>query len=206
MFHVKQFQEATNANDEALQRLLVYSELLEKWQKKINLVSSSSIVELWKRHMLDSAQLLPLLPRQGCSILDFGSGAGFPGLVLALMGELQVTLVESDQRKCVFLSEVIRKTRVVASVRVQNCRIENLPSGKVDVVVSRGLAPLEKLLVLAERFLRSDSICLFLKGKKVDEELKEIQKNWYMKATKFQSRSDPCGIILKIEHVMRRGL
>ncbi len=204
MFHVKQFQEVTGVNDETLQRLLAYSELLEKWQKKINLVGSNTIADLWSRHMLDSAQLLPLLPRPECTILDIGSGAGFPGLVLAILGGPQVTLVESDGRKCAFLSEAVRKTQAGSLVNLQNCRIEEFSSSKVDVVIARGLAPLEKLLVFAERFLRSDSICLFLKGKKADEELTKTEKNWIMKTTKFQSQSDPSGTILKLENVMRR--
>lgn len=204
MFHVKQFQQMTGANDETLRRLQIYSELLEKWQKKINLVSNSSISNLWKRHMLDSAQLLPLLPRTESAILDFGSGAGFPGLVLAIMGVSQVTLVESDGRKCVFLAEVVRRAKVSSSVRLQNCRIEKLPNEKADVIISRGLAPLDKLLVFAERFMRKDSMCLFHKGKKVDEELIKIQKKWTMNISKLQSQSDSCGTILKLENVMRR--
>ena len=204
MFHVKQFQQMTGANEETCIRLQLYSELLEKWHDKINLVSSKTMPDLWKRHMLDSAQLLPLLPRPECTILDFGSGAGFPGLVLAIMGKPHVTLVESDGRKCVFLAEAVRKTKVGSSVCVQNCRIEKLPNNKVDVVISRGLAPLEKLLILAERFLRSDSICLFLKGKQADEELTKSEKKWTMKTTRFQSQSDISGTILKLENVMRR--
>lgn len=204
MFHVKQFQDATGVSKEALQRLQIYAGLLEKWQKKINLVGSNTIVDLWRRHMLDSAQLLPLLPKPNCTILDFGSGAGFPGLVLAVMGSSQVTMVESDGRKCAFLAEAIRKTEAGSSVRVQNCRIEDTPSGRVDVVVSRGLASLEKLLVFAEPFLREDSICLFLKGKKVDEELTKTKKNWMMMVTKVQSQSDYSGTILKLENVKRR--
>jgi len=203
MFHVKQFQEVTGVNKETLQRLKVYAELLEKWQKKINLVSSNTITDLWNRHMLDSAQLLPLLPRPKCTVLDFGSGAGFPGLVLAILGGPQVTMVESDGRKCAFLAEAVRKTEAGPSVRLQNCRIEDSPSGPVDVVISRGLAPLEKLLVYAEPFLRNDSMCLFLKGKKADEELTQTQKNWIMQVTKIQSQSDPSGTILKLENVKR---
>ena len=204
MFHVKQFQQLTGSNEETLRRLQVYSELLEKWQKKINLVGGNTISDLWKRHMLDSAQLLPLLPRSESTILDFGSGAGFPGLVLAIMGRPQVTLVESDGRKCVFLAEVIRKTKVGASVRIQNRRIESLPNDRVDVVVSRGLAPLEKLLGLAERFLRGDSVCLFLKGRQADKELTKTQKTWSMKTTKIQSQTDASGTILKLENVSRQ--
>jgi 16S rRNA (guanine527-N7)-methyltransferase len=205
MFHVKQFQEATGVSMETLHRLQAYADLLEKWQKTINLVGSKTIFNLWNRHMLDSAQLLPLLPRPECTIIDFGSGAGFPGLVLAIMGCPRVIMVESDRRKCAFLAEAVRKTDAASSVNLQNCRIEESPSGQVDVVIARGLAPLEKLLALAEPFLRKDSMCLFLKGKKADEELTKTEKNWMMKVTKIQSKSDPSGTVVKLENVKRRG-
>jgi 16S rRNA (guanine527-N7)-methyltransferase len=201
---VKQFQEAAGVSDEILQRLQAYADLLEKWQKKINLVGSNTISKLWNRHMLDSAQLFPLLPRPDCSVMDFGSGAGFPGLVLAIMGGPQVTMVESDGRKCAFLAEAMRITQTGPSARLENCRIEDLSSGQVDVVTSRALAPLGKLLVFAGPFLREDSICLFLKGKKADEELTQTEKNWKMQVIKVQSRSDPSGTILKLENVKRR--
>ena len=204
MFHVKQFQESTGVSKEVLKRLQTYADLLEKWQKKINLVSGNTISDLWKRHMFDSAQLWPLLPKPDCTVLDFGSGAGFPGLVLAVLGGTQVTMVESDERKCAFLAEAIRKTETSSSVTLRNCRIEEAPSGRVDVVVSRGLASLEKLLVFAEPFLREDSVCLFLKGKKADEEIIKTEKDWVMITTKVQSRSDPSGTILKLENVKRR--
>ena len=204
MFHVKQFQEATGVSEDTLQRLKAYADLLEKWQKKINLVGSNTIADLWNRHMLDSAQLFPLLPRPDCTIMDFGSGAGFPGLVLAILGGPQVTMVESDGRKCAFLAEAMRETEAGPLARLENCRIEDLPRGKVDVVISRGFAPLGKLLVFADSFLREDSICLFLKGRKADEELTQTEKNWMMQVTKIQSQSDPSGTILKLENVKRR--
>jgi len=136
--------------------------------------------------------------------MDFGSGAGFPGLVLAIMGGPQVTMVESDGRKCAFLAEAMRITQTGPSARLENCRIEDLSSGQVDVVTSRALAPLGKLLAFAGPFLREDSICLFLKGKKADEELTQTEKNWKMQVIKVQSRSDPSGTILKLENVKRR--
>ena len=200
----KQFQHETCVSDEILLRIEAYGSLLEKWQKKINLVGGNTVVDLWNRHMFDSAQLIPLLPRLDCSTLDLGSGAGFPGLILAIMGNTNVTLVESDGRKCAFLREVIRSTNVSSSVRVENCRIEDLSIYQVDVITSRALAPLEKLLELAEPFFRKDTICLFLKGKKVDEELIQAEKSWEMLVSKIQSKSSLTGVILKLEDVKRR--
>jgi 16S rRNA (guanine527-N7)-methyltransferase len=205
MFHVKQFQELTGVSAETLARLQLYADLLEKWQKKINLVGPATIPDLWQRHMLDSAQLFPLLPSPDCQIMDFGSGAGFPGLVLAIMGVPQVTLVESDGRKCAFLAEAMRVTGTGTTVRLENRRIEEVSPGPVDVVTSRALAPLDKLLALAEPFLGADTLCLFLKGKKADQELTEATKDWMMQVTKIPSQTDPSGTILKLENIARRA-
>lgn len=204
MFHMKQFQRETCVSDQILLRIEVYGSLLEKWQKKLNLIGDNSVVDLWNRHFFDSAQLLPLLPRLDCSTLDLGSGAGFPGLILAIMGNTNVTLVESDSRKCAFLKEVIRSTNISSSVRVENSRIEDLSNYQVDVITSRALAPLERLLELSEPFFSEDTICLFLKGKKADEELIQADKGWKMLVSKIQSKSCLTGVILKLEDVKRR--
>ncbi|NQU56751.1 MAG: 16S rRNA (guanine(527)-N(7))-methyltransferase RsmG [Rhodospirillales bacterium] len=203
MFHVKQFQELTGVTPETLGRLQIYADLLEKWQRKINLVGPATIPDLWQRHMMDSAQLHPLLPRPDCSVMDFGSGAGFPGLVLAIMGGPQVTLVESDGRKCAFLAEVMRATGVGSAARLENCRIEDLQQAPADVVTSRALASLDKLLGFAEPFLGESSICLFLKGKMADQELTDAGKNWMMQVSKIQSLTDTSGAILKLENIAR---
>ena len=205
MFHVKQFQEQTGVSGETLGRLQAYAALLERWQKKINLVGSNTIKYLWLRHMLDSAQLYPLLPKPDVSIIDFGSGAGFPGLVLAIMGGPTVTLIESDSRKCAFLAEAMRVTGTGPTARLENRRIEDLEPVRADVVTSRALASVDKLLIFAEPFLSKGSICLFPKGKKVDEELTETEERWMMRVSKFQSQSDPSGTILKLENVKRNG-
>jgi 16S rRNA (guanine527-N7)-methyltransferase len=204
MFHVKQFQEQIEVAAETMDRLKCYADLLEKWQKKINLVGSKTVTDLWQRHMYDSAQLFLLLPKPDCRIMDFGSGAGFPGLVLAIMGCSQVTLVESDGRKCAFLAEAMRVTGTGSAAHLDHRRIEDVPPTSIDVVTSRAMAPLGKLLDLAEPFLSEDSICLFLKGKRVDEELTPAAKNWMMRVSKIQSQTDPSGVILKLENVVRR--
>ncbi len=205
MFHVKQFQESTGVSAETVARLQAYANLLEKWQRKINLVGSGTLQDLWRRHMLDSAQLYGHLPKPDCSVVDLGSGAGFPGLVLAIMGAPQVTLVESDGRKCAFLAEAMRITETGSAARLKNSRIEDVEPRPVDVITSRALAPLDKLMALAEPFLGPDTICLFPKGKKADEELTETMKNWMMRVSKIQSQSDPSGTILKLENISRRN-
>ena len=204
MFHVKQFQQAMGVSDGVLARLQAYADLLVKWQKKINLVGKGTLPDLWNRHMLDSAQLYPLLPNAECTVIDFGSGAGFPGLVLAIMGGPKVTLVESDGRKCAFLAEAIRVTETGSAVRLENRRIEAIEPFQVDVVTSRALASVDNLLIFGEKFLGKETICLFPKGKTVDDELTETQKEWKMRVSKIQSRTDPSGTILKLEEISRR--
>jgi len=197
-----QFQAETGIDADAMARLNTYAELLVKWQAKINLVGPDTIPDLWRRHMLDSAQLTAFIPKNK-KVVDFGSGAGFPGLVLACLDDsLDVHLVESDQRKCVFLREVKRATG--CSVTVHTARIESLEPLNADIITSRALAPLHKLLAFADMHSLSTGICLFLKGKRWAEELTEAEKDWSMQALHHPSRTDPAGMILELRKCDRR--
>ena len=196
-----EFQRLTDVSRETLARLETYAALLSKWQKAINLVSRDSLDDLWRRHMLDSAQLLPLLPENTRILVDLGSGAGFPGLVLAAQGVPEVHLIESDARKCAFLREAARGLGV--TIQIHNCRVEEMPVMAADVVTARALATLPELLDLAERFLVPHTICLFLKGKGADEELTWACERWNMTLRRQSSASDPSGTILRLEHVHR---
>lgn len=210
MFHVKhplapeQFAALTGADAAALARLSLYLELLEKWQRRINLVAASTLADPWRRHMLDSAQLLPMLPAgyDVPHIADLGSGAGFPGLVLALMSNAAVTLVESDSRKCAFLREVIRTTGTPA--RVETARIEALPPVAADVVTARACAPLPRLLGYVHRHLAPDGTALLLKGRNAAPELTQAGKTWMMSASLMPSQSDPSGHVIKITAIRPR--
>ncbi|MEM8587045.1 MAG: 16S rRNA (guanine(527)-N(7))-methyltransferase RsmG [Pseudomonadota bacterium] len=180
-----------------------YAALLTKWQKAINLVGSRTIADVWRRHMLDSAQLFPLLPKDTKTLVDLGSGAGFPGLVLAMMGVPDVHLVESDHRKAAFLTHVSRETNTDVTVHAK--RIETMPSLVADVVTARALAPLPKLLDLAERFVGPDSACLFLKGQDVDSELTKITKSMKMDVERMPSVTAPSATILRLRGLIDRG-
>lgn len=196
-----EFQSAVQASDEQMARLQRYVDLLVKWQAKINLVGPDTLSDVWSRHMLDSAQLMPLIPR-GAKVVDLGSGAGFPGLVLAIMRpDLDVHLVESDQRKCAFLREVNRETQ--AGVTVHNARIEALEPLKADVVTSRALASLDKLIGFASIHGLSTRKCLFPKGKRWAEELTQAEISWKMQATPHPSRTEPAGRILELLNIER---
>ncbi|MFQ5764492.1 MAG: 16S rRNA (guanine(527)-N(7))-methyltransferase RsmG [Rhodospirillales bacterium] len=202
------FQQATGISDDVLARLAAHVALLEKWQRTINLVGRGSLGDVWRRHVLDSAQLAPHLPPTAKVIADIGSGAGFPGLVLAIMGPVagaDFHLIESDERKCAFLREANRVTQ--AGATIHHCRVENLRGLrglKADLVVARSVAPLTKLLPFANPVLNKQGQCLFLKGKKWRGELTETQKNWIMKESTIRSMSDPSGMILKLEAITRR--
>jgi 16S rRNA (guanine527-N7)-methyltransferase len=204
------FQDLTGVSRETLERLRVYLRLLKKWQGTINLVSSGSLEDAWRRHMLDSAQLARYIPSCGgpsCGgkgapvIVDIGSGAGFPGLVLAIMGAGVVHLVESNRRKCAFLATVARETDT--EVTIQPLRVEALAPFAADIVTARSLAPLDKLLAFAEPFVAREGKCLFLKGKKADEELTKAKRKWNMRVERFASDSDSSGCVLRLRHIFR---
>ncbi len=188
---------------ETIARLEAYAALLTKWQKTLNLVSDRSMTHLWCRHMLDSAQLSQYLPKPTGRLLDLGSGGGFPGLVLAVMGVSGVHLVEADQRKCVFLREVARSLEL--SVTVHDCRIEELDLAAPDVITARALAPLPKLLDMAYRFIEPSTCCMFLKGAQLHGELKAAEARWRFKSRRLASLSDPRGSILMLSEVVRHG-
>ena len=190
--------ELLDVSRETISQFQEYLVLLKKWQLRINLVSNSTLTHAWQRHILDSAQLAAFYPLNTKRILDVGSGAGFPGLVLAIMGGVQVDLVESDQRKAIFLSTVIRLLGLPA--KVHNRRIETMPNIFPDVITARAVAPVPKLLKLIENNINKDTVCLFLKGASVQDELTNLQTYSKMISTTHQSLSNPNGVVLKMKN------
>ena len=193
-----------NVSRETLQHLLDLVALVEKWTPAINLVSKATMPHLWQRHILDSAQLFPLIPPAATSLLDLGSGGGFPGLVLAIMArdaapELHVTLVESDQRKATFLAEARRQLHLSSTIAVQ--RIEALAPQNADVLTARAVAPLAVLCGYANRHLRQGGVALFAKGAQVDDEIAEARLQWRFNLTRHPSKSDPVATILALTDV-----
>lgn len=193
------FAEAFSLDDATLARFEIYAELLAKWQKRINLVAPSTLGEVWRRHFLDSAQLLPMMEGIPGPVLDFGSGAGFPGLVLAILGREDITLVEADRRKAAFLAEAARLTE--AKIRIECCRIESLNPIRAGLITARALAPVEKLLDYAQSYAHDSTRYLFLKGERAEDELTKAQTRWKMRVTKVPSRSDSRGTVLLLEGV-----
>ncbi len=197
------FRELTGVSRETLARLEIFVDLLRTWQKTINLVGDALGGDLWRRHMFDSAQLVPLIPESARTLVDLGSGAGFPGLILAMLAPApdrwKVHLVESDNRKCVFLQEAARLTGT--EVKIHRKRAEKLVPFAADVVTARALAPLPRLLRLAAPFLARDGVALCPKGAAVDRELTAAEKNWKIEVDRLPSLSDPSGTILRIAHI-----
>jgi len=180
---------------ETMDRLDIYGSTLRVWQPRINLVSNKSLDDVWRRHFLDSIQLAKWI-EPDMRVLDMGSGAGFPGLVLSVVTGAPVVLAESDSRKCAFLREIRRLTE--ANAEIAEGRIEDLGAGPFDVVVARALAPLSDLLDHATEFVKPDGFCLFLKGARVDDELTNAHENWNMQVEQHQSLSEPDGTVLRI--------
>ncbi|WP_158047738.1 16S rRNA (guanine(527)-N(7))-methyltransferase RsmG [Skermanella pratensis] len=186
---------------ETRNRLQVYADLLRKWQPAINLVGPRTLPHLWTRHFADSAQLHPLVPPGARTLVDFGSGAGFPGLVLAILGVPEVHLIESDQRKAAFLREVARATGATATIHA--VRIEQVEPFPADVVTARALAPLANLLGFAAPFLAPGSICLFPKGQQAEDEVSIAAKTWNITVDRIQSVTDSSASILRVSEVSR---
>ncbi len=186
--------------------LETYVNLLEKWQQRINLVSKTTLADVWRRHVLDSLQIYPLIPDGARSVLDLGSGAGFPGIIIALFsktyGGPEVHLIEADSRKTAFLTEVNRATS--AATHIHTRRIESVRNLKSDVITARALAPLPKLLELATPFGKADSTYVFLKGEKAQGELTEAAKDWTMDVVETASITHPGGTILTLKGVKHR--
>ena len=202
-FGPTELQAASNVSRETLGRLKLFAGLLEDWNARLNLVSANSLPDIWRRHIWDSAQLADLIPPEATSLVDLGSGAGFPGLVLAIIlrtrGAVRTVLYEATTKKCSFLAEAAARTG--APVEIRNGRIEVARHEPFDVVTARALAPLDKLLDYAHAFQGSKTLNLFLKGQSVGAELTFAHKSWRMALTQRPSRSDPSGVILAIREL-----
>ena len=184
-------------------RLDRFRDLLLAWNKRINLIAERDETTIERRHIADSLQLLPLLPTEG-AIADLGSGAGFPGLVLALATERPIHLVESDRRKAAFLTEASRILSL-AHVQVHAVRIETAPLAGMAAVTARALAPLCELLPHAARLLAPGGIAIFPKGRNAEPELTEAARDWTMRIERFQSRTDPDATIFRLSDIRRAG-
>jgi 16S rRNA (guanine527-N7)-methyltransferase len=185
------------------ERLRRYAGLVEKWSGKINLVSKGDLAQLWDRHVQDSLSLKAHIPAGVRRAIDLGSGAGFPGLVLAIATGITFTLIESDTRKAAFLLEAARETG--APVQVINARIEAAKPEPAALITARALAPLDKLLALALPHLAESGVCLFPKGRTAEVELTAAKPFWHMEVERFLSPLDAQSCILKVSQIRHVG-
>lgn len=197
------FLNVTEVSPEVLDKLHHYHARLHEWNAKINLVSASTFEDAWRRHFLDSAQLYPIYKHSGenLTMADLGSGAGFPGMVLAIMGAPNVTLIERDTRKAAFLRTIAAETKT--PIELLNLNIKDIQNRQFDIITSRAMADLKELLELSEPLRKPSTHCLFLKGKNLDEELAIAQKEWVMEARKMESVTDEEAFILRLTHIKR---
>ncbi|EBA08536.1 16S rRNA (guanine(527)-N(7))-methyltransferase RsmG [Sagittula stellata] len=182
-------------------KLEQYLSLLKKWNTVINLVSPKTLDDAVKRHFLDSAQLVDLMPEDAGTLVDLGSGGGFPGLVIAILSaetrpNLKVTLVESDQRKASFLRTVLRETEISGTVLSK--RIMDVEPLQADILTARALAPLLELCQFADHHLMSTGVALFPKGKNWGKEVEDARAEWQFRYTAHTSKTDADAVVLEI--------
>lgn len=192
---------------ETFQRLVEYETVFLKWAERINLAAPSTLSEVWRRHILDSAQLAPLAP-EARAWLDLGSGGGFPGAVMAILLQdragARIDLVESNRKKAAFLQTALGRYR--DNVHVHARRIEDVyqAAGRPEIVTARALAPLPMLLKLTSPWLGAGATGLFHKGRDYRAEVKESRDVWNLDLVEHESRIDPESVILEIRNLRPR--
>lgn len=212
------FARAFPSSPETIARLASYLEALALWQKRINLVAPATLADAWHRHVADSAQLVDLAPPAPATWVDLGSGAGFPGLVVAILlagreppAATRIVLVESDQRKCAFHGEVVRRTGIarLISVDILAMRIEAPPTrdriGKAGVVSARALASLDRLLELVSPILEASGEALFLKGQNVEAEIDAARRAYAFDYELVPSRTEARAAIVRVRGPARKA-
>lgn len=190
-----------NVSRETQEKLEAFEALLRKWTSAINLVSKSTLDDLWARHIEDSLQLSELAPASGAWV-DLGSGGGLPGIVISIAApDIKMTLIESDQRKAAFLRQAIIELDLNASV-IAN-RVDQAPPQHADILSARALAPLTDLLEMAGRHLSPQGVCIFPKGARHEAEIATAQEQWTFNCQRIKSNTNPNAAILRISEISR---
>ncbi len=198
--------ELTGVSRETIERVDAFVAVLDEWRKKINLIGPGEGKHLWRRHILDSLQLVQFIPESARSLADLGTGGGFPGVVLACAlhdRKVVVSLVEKSVRKAEFLEAAVAELGLNAVVL--NQRIEDTSANKNDVVTARALAPLPKLMTLTEGWLARDGLAIVVKGRDVDKELIHTRETWTFDLEARPSLSGPDGQVLLISNLTKRA-
>lgn len=196
---IRQIEKFYPISDEQIKKLESFISILISYNQEYNLIGKSTIDDIWHRHILDSAQLLQYIDNKDLPIVDFGSGAGFPAIVLSILGVKEIHLVEKSFRKCEFLklAAKISSNKIV----IHQKKVEEIKNLKFGVVVSRAFAPLNKLLAFVKPFLNQTSYCIFLKGKSVQMEIMVAKKENTFKYASFPSLTSEDGKVLVINNI-----
>ena len=199
----KDFKVKTDINDERLEKLKTYFNLIKIWQKKFNLISQKSFESIWERHFLDSYQILKLIGNKK-RILDIGSGAGFPAIVCAICSNNNFDLVEINQKKCNFLNEV-KDIIGIKNIFIHHSRIENLKIiNNFDYISARAVSSLDRLLKYSFKFYKNGMYCIFLKGKTVSKEIEIAKKKFVFDFKSVNSITNKDGKILLIKNINKK--
>ncbi len=186
-------------NKTQVDKIDFYLSSVIKYNKHTNLVGKSTIENIWDRHVLDCLQLTKHITNKKLKILDFGTGAGLPGVLLSIAGYQKVLMIDSVKKKTDFVIKIIKELSLTA--KIQNKRIENPPTSQHDIIVSRALAPLVKLLTYARMYSNKNTTSLFLKGRNAINEIDIASKVYFFEFEKIKSMSSDDGCILKINNI-----
>ena len=178
-----------------------YINILKNYNQHTNLVGKSTLINPWKNHILDSLQLLFHIKDKKKSIIDMGTGAGFPGVVLSVMGHQNIALVDSNQKKTRFLNLI--KSNTGLNIDIFPERLEKLNNKKFDIITSRALAKVDQLISYSQKFIKKNSVLIFLKGKTVNDEILDATKIWKFEYQKHASLSDRGGNLLVIRNLKK---
>jgi len=204
-FGPNDFQLATGVSRETLERLRTYHSLLIEWQQRFNLIGQGTVNAIWHRHFLDSAQLTKLSGVRRSRVVDLGSGAGFPGMVLAIMGQGGVELIDSNGKKCLFLERVSMSTN--AEVVITKARFDEVARpNRADVVTARAVAPLHRLLGHVSRWVKPQGVALLQRGSRFESELAKAERLWDFEVVRHPSITNPAGAILEISQIRRTNV
>ena len=201
------FTKSFNVSRETLNDFCVYQELLLKWNKRINLVSNKNLENIWKRHFIDSAQIINHINAYGKKIVDVGSGAGFPGVVIGLLLrdrniDSELVLVEKSNKKVFFLNEVIRSLRL--NIKIVKDNINDIEPLKADILTARAFSELGELLRIGHYHCHERGVCCFLKGENYQCELDKTLNYWFFDYDVLDSLSSNSGKIIRVKNIFKR--
>ena len=199
LFLKKNLFNITNAKEEKLNKFICE---LKNNNKTTNLVGKSTLINPWNSHIIDSVQITPFIKNKKSSILDLGTGAGLPGIVLTIMGYKNVSVVDSNNKKIKFIKEVQKKLNL--NTKVLLTRIENIEKKSYEYLTSRALAKLNKLFTYSQNLSNKDTVLIFLKGKAVNDEIDEAKTGWMFDFEIKQSYSDPRGKIIIVKNLIQK--